>query len=136
MNGRVNKLGKIKARLSNDFVLFDLFSATFVLASLADLFPDHVARIVIITICIAIGMMLIFKKRTDEFSTECWRSATTMAFALVIVGPYFSGFIDGFIGELRNDPNYRTVSENILWVVQVALFIFVFQFKRVRGSFA
>jgi hypothetical protein len=139
MNRRNNSFGKIKARLSNDFVLFDLFSITFIVVSIgdfwSDVFPDA-AEMTIVCIWIAITLVLLFKKRTDEFSTQCWNSATATAFALVVITPFLSGFIEGFIGEHRNDPDYSAGLEPKLWIVQVLLFILVFQFKRIRGSFA
>jgi hypothetical protein len=139
MNTVANGFGKWKARLSNDFILFDLFTLTFLFVSAGDIWssfiPDPIGLVAAL-IWIAITVTLIFKKRTDEFSAQCWNSATASAFALVVMTPFLAGLIEGFTGEHRNDASYKANVEEHLWVAQVAIFIVVLQWNRLRGTFS
>jgi hypothetical protein len=135
----IKALGKWKTRLSHDFVLFDFFSIAFIVVSITDLWsdliPDDIGSLAV-NIWIVITFILIFKKRTDEFTAQCWNSATATAFALVVITPFVSGFIDGFVGELKDEANFTAFNENKSWIAQVAIFAIVFQAKRIRGMFA
>jgi hypothetical protein len=139
MSGDVNFYRKWKNRLWNDFVLFDLFTLSFVIGSISSLLPNTIPDFIIAIVAvlwIATTIALIFKKRTDEFSADCWYAATASAFALMVLTPLCNEFLSGFIAEHRDQPDYDLGLEDNLVIVQIMIFICVFQVKRLRGAFS
>ena len=126
----------IKKHLFDDFTLFNIFTALFGLLTLVNLLESKIDMswldFPLILAMMATAFFMIFKKRSDEFSAECWKVATAAAFALVIVGPFSAGFISGLTENSVSVFSDATFADT-LWYMQISLFISVFYIKRLRG---
>ncbi len=126
----------LKRKLLNDFTLFNIFAGLFICLAISEIWIRALAEswifVPLVLSMTAIAFVLIFKKRTDEFSAECWKVATTTAFALVLVSPFMVGFLQGLTRDsitALNEANHA----DTLWTTQILLFIVAFYAKRLRG---
>jgi hypothetical protein len=123
------------------FNIFDIFTLSFAIGMVTQFagLPDIASWAWFATVVLGFFVLL---KRRDEFAESCWRTAASAGFGIILVylilAPYMLGFTSGMLEVFLNRPvdlaHYHVFDEaTAALLVQIAVVITVFQYKRFRG---